>query len=238
MALAVQPLALASDWAAHSPSRLMLGTCRHRLGDPESHNVDTRCCLTPTDSRRRYVQPVEAPRGLVIESERVTLRPFTLDDVPAVTAACQDNEIVKWTASIPSPYEESHARTWIAAHDTMRREERTFPFAVVDRGDRVLGCISVIRAGTPPGCGAIGYWMAAWARNRGVTTEALRVLSGWAFRSLRLDRLELVTLLGNVPSERVAEKAGFEMVEEMTDYVHPAKPDARFRAKRWVKASD
>ena len=64
------------------------------------------------------------------------------------------------------------------------------------------------------------------------------MLSDWAFRSFRLERLELVTLLGNVASERVAEKAGYVMAEEMHDYVHPAKPDQPFRAKRWVRTSD
>ena len=41
---------------------------------------------------------------LRIEDEGLALRPFRLDDVPAVTAAAQDTEMVRWTASIPSPY--------------------------------------------------------------------------------------------------------------------------------------
>jgi hypothetical protein len=40
----------------------------------------------------------------------VGLRRFTLSDVAAVTAACQDPEIPRWTAGIPDPYEERHAR--------------------------------------------------------------------------------------------------------------------------------
>src|SRR5438105_116968 len=163
-------------------------------------------------------------RDLRLEGPGIVLRPFRLDDVPAVTAACQDQEIVRWTASIPSPYEESHAREWIETHDALRRDRLVFPFAAVDRSDRLLGCISLIRRGAPPGCAAVGYWMAAWARNRGVASSALVMLSDWALRSFRLERLELVTLLGNVASERVAEKAGYVMAEEMHDYVHPAKP--------------
>lgn len=49
----------------------------------------------------------------------VTLGYFTLADVPAVTTACQDPEISRWTASIPWPYEEDHARGWIATHETL-----------------------------------------------------------------------------------------------------------------------
>jgi RimJ/RimL family protein N-acetyltransferase len=44
---------------------------------------------------------------------------------------------------------------------------------------------------------------------RGVATGALRLVAEWAFRTLGLRRLELVTLPGNEASQRVAEKAGF-----------------------------
>ena len=59
--------------------------------------------------------------------------------------------------------------------------------------------------------GAAGYWAALWARNMGATTRALRLLCRWAFDALHLDAIELMTVVGNVASERVAEKAGFEL---------------------------
>src|SRR5947199_2485681 len=97
-------------------------------------------CRRTTISTDRYVSvSVGVPQSLRIEGEGLILRPFTLDDVATVTAACQDEEMVKWTASIPSPYEESHARTWIQSHDDMRREQATFPFAAVDETDHLLG---------------------------------------------------------------------------------------------------
>ncbi len=40
-------------------------------------------------------------------------------------------------------------------------------------------------------------------------TRALRLLAAYAFGSLGLARLELYTLLDNVASQRVAERAGF-----------------------------
>jgi hypothetical protein len=36
----------------------------------------------------------------------VVLRPWRLDDAPAVTAACQDAEIERWLAFVPQPYTE------------------------------------------------------------------------------------------------------------------------------------
>jgi RimJ/RimL family protein N-acetyltransferase len=61
----------------------------------------------------------------------VSLRQFNLDDVRPVTAACQDPEIFRWTASIPYPYEEEHARSWIAQHDRFWSSGERAPFAIV-----------------------------------------------------------------------------------------------------------
>lgn len=52
------------------------------------------------------VPDLEAP----LSDGVVSLRRFTLDDVAEVTRALQDPEIVKWTASIPTPYAESDAK--------------------------------------------------------------------------------------------------------------------------------
>jgi RimJ/RimL family protein N-acetyltransferase len=172
-----------------------------------------------------------------IEGLDLKLRPFRLDDVPAVTLACQDEEISRWTASIPYPYEESHARTWIESHDRLRQDRAEFPFAIVDQEDRLLGSIGLIQPGTPPGCGTVGYWVAAWARNHGVATRALLMLSEWAEGSFSLKRLELVTKLGNVASERVAARAGYALAEEMSEYEHPESPGQTFPARRWVRTS-
>src|SRR5262249_39239390 len=55
----------------------------------------------------------------------------------------------------------------------------------------------------------IGYWVAPWARRRGVATAATRVLSDWAFDHRAVERLELLAAKENVGSQRVALAAGF-----------------------------
>jgi hypothetical protein len=62
------------------------------------------------------MRPLILPEAAPLADGVVTLRAFTSGDVPAVTAACQDPEISRWTATIPWPYDEDHARTWIATH--------------------------------------------------------------------------------------------------------------------------
>jgi len=38
---------------------------------------------------------------------------------------------------------------------------------------------------------------------------AVRLVAGWAFGALGIERLNLLTMPGNAPSQRVAERAGF-----------------------------
>lgn len=168
----------------------------------------------------------------------VSLRRFNLDDVSEVTRACQDPEIVRWTASIPIPYAKSDAEGWIGRHSELWNSGVTAPFAIVDVTDgNFFGSINVIVPPDTIGRAALGYWVAKWGRSRGVATRALRIASNWAFDVLDPDELYLETLEGNVASERVAEKAGYVFVEYRSEgFTRSASrgtPET-LRVKEWV----
>ncbi len=171
----------------------------------------------------------------------VTLRRFTLEDVPAVTEACQDPEIPRWTAGIPSPYEEHHAREWIEMHDRFWNEEGHASFAFCDASSGTLfGSMALVEVDAVTRSATAGYWAAPWARNRGATTRALALMCAWAFESLGIDTVELMTLPGNIASERVAQKAGFEHAGVLEDYApsRARNPAARVTVNQWVLPRD
>jgi RimJ/RimL family protein N-acetyltransferase len=167
----------------------------------------------------------------------VTLRRFTPDDVAAVTRACQDLEISRWTAGIPAPYEEVHARGWIALHDSFWNQEGRAAFAFCDtESGELLGSMALAEVDFTTRSAVAGYWAAAWARNRGATTRALTVACNWGFDVLGLQEVKLMTLPGNRASERVAEKAGFVAAGMLQDYTPPRAldPTARHEVTLWV----
>jgi RimJ/RimL family protein N-acetyltransferase len=140
-----------------------------------------------------------------LRSDGLVLRPWRLEDAPAVTAACQDPEIARWIPLIPTPYGEEDARAFL---EHIVASEDSYGFAVLDSETGELAgsiAIRLLRFST----GHIGYWVAREARGRGVATTALQTLCRWAVDELGLKRLELVTDPENVASQRVAEKAGF-----------------------------
>lgn len=129
----------------------------------------------------------------------ILLRPFTDDDIPAITSACQDAEIQRWT-SVPSPYTEDDARSYIDRLPDAR--------AIVDAGTGELFG-SVHWRLVDQGNVQMGYWVKPEARGRGIASRALRLLSEWAVAEVPTARVQLLTEPENVASQRVAENAGF-----------------------------
>jgi RimJ/RimL family protein N-acetyltransferase len=149
------------------------------------------------------------PFGATPTDGVVRLREWRATDVADVTAACRDPEIARWTM-VPDDYRESDARAFIAGSDASRRAGETFDAAVVDAGDgSLLGAIALTSIDWRHERAEVGYWVAPWARRRGVATRAVRLLSAWTFAHTDIGRLDLMTYVGNVASERVAERAGF-----------------------------
>ena len=157
----------------------------------------------------------------------VTLRAFTRDDIAAVTEACQDPEIARWTSQIPSPYTLDDARAWIAGHDNAREAGIAAPFAVVDAAaSMLLGACGLDGVDAHQRTAEIGYWTAAPARRRGAATRAVVLLSCWAIAGLGMERIVLHTFPGNVASEGVAAKAGFTREALLRSYL-PVRGELR-----------
>jgi RimJ/RimL family protein N-acetyltransferase len=67
--------------------------------------------------------------------------------------------------------------------------------------------------------GEVGYWLAREARGHGHATRAVRVICGWGFESLRLERIDLVAATGNPASQQVALRCGFTQEALLRSYM-------------------
>ncbi|MGE5134653.1 MAG: GNAT family N-acetyltransferase [Gemmatimonadota bacterium] len=140
----------------------------------------------------------------------VALRRLSGDDVPWITEACGDRELSRHVPAIPFPYSQADARAFVAraARDWAAGEGAVFVIARADTGVG-LGTVGLHLTPADPGLGTVGYWLCRDARGQGSATSALRLVSGWAFADLGIERLQLITAPENMPSQRVAERAGF-----------------------------
>jgi RimJ/RimL family protein N-acetyltransferase len=158
----------------------------------------------------------------------LVLRPKLPGDADALTAACQDPEIPRWTF-VPSPYTRADADHFIAISDQEAEAGTGVHLIAVDaEHGRLLGSFSIMELDREPGYGEIGYWVAAGARGRGFATRAVRLLSDWARAELGLTRLEILPHKDNEPSKRVAEKAGYRDTGKLVASVRGESDEAVF----------
>jgi len=136
------------------------------------------------------------------------LRPWRDSDVAAVTIACQDPEISRWTR-VPDNYSEADARAFLLWRYDAMLAGTTAPFAIASADDTLLGSVSLIHLDWRNLRTEVGYWLAREGRGHGHATRAVKLISAWAFASLGLERIELIASTGNRPSQQVAERAGF-----------------------------
>ena len=153
------------------------------------------------------MRPIRLPDPPLTDGE-ILMRAWERRDVPAVTAACQDPEIPRWTV-VPHHYTERHARDFISGTGADLAAGRELALAVVDADDRLLGALGMSNFDWADMKGEIGYWMAPEARRRGIGARATRMLAEWAVTTLGLERVELLANPKNEASQRLAERAGF-----------------------------
>ena len=137
----------------------------------------------------------------------VVLRPWRGDDAADVTRACQDPSVARWTL-VPSPYSLVDAEGFIAGREAAWATGQP-SFAAVDAATgELVGSFGVVGADPEEGP-EVGYWVAPWARGRGVATSALRGLCRWLLVEQAAPRVRWKAEVGNVASLRTAEAVGF-----------------------------
>ncbi|GGK05775.1 hypothetical protein GCM10010123_39660 [Pilimelia anulata] len=145
-----------------------------------------------------------------IAADGLVLRPWRPADAPALTAACQDPMIPRFT-TVPSPYLREHADSFILDVAPAALAAGTGVHLGVFAADSgaLLGSCGLVRLDRAAGAAEVGYWTAAPARGAGVAERAARALLGWAFATLGLRRVDWRADVGNHASKLVAARLGF-----------------------------
>lgn len=153
------------------------------------------------------------------------LRPFRVEDAPAVRDACRDAETQRWLTTLPRPYELHHAQYYTAMNSVDGWSTGPRSVAVTDAASgRLLASIGLVNRWESDARAEIGYWVTPAARGRGVASRATLAVAAWSFATLGVRRLELLTDTANVASQRVAEKAGFTREGLLREFM-AARPD-------------
>jgi ribosomal-protein-alanine N-acetyltransferase len=142
-----------------------------------------------------------------LQSPRLLLDAFTLDDAPSVQRQAGDPEVARTTANIPHPYPEGAAEAWIGSHAPAFAEKRHVTLAIRHPEHGLVGTVS-LGVDMAHRHAEAGYWIGREFWSQGFATEALRRLIAYGFRELDLERIHARHLGCNPASGRVMEKAG------------------------------
>jgi RimJ/RimL family protein N-acetyltransferase len=131
-------------------------------------------------------------------------RPSDMD--PLARYANNRNIWLNLRDAFPHPYGKRDARDFIRS---MQQREPETNFAIVV-GPEAVGSIGfMLRPDVERVSAEIGYWLGEPFWGRGITTEAVMAVTGYAIRNHGLTRLFAVPFASNRASCRVLEKAGY-----------------------------
>jgi 8-oxo-dGTP diphosphatase len=144
----------------------------------------------------------------VLTSERLTLRPLTVDDCAAVESFATEWRLAADPRDTrPSEAGESVA-DWLGEVEKARTRGECLTYAIERRASRAfVGTIS-LRFGDDEPIGEIGYWVGEEFQRRGYAAEAIGRLLRYAFDALRLDEVRAVTAADNHASIRLLQRIG------------------------------
>lgn len=139
----------------------------------------------------------------------VTLEPLGAEHVPGLLAAAEAEEVFTWLP-YPRPADLEQMRDWVEDALADRREDRRFPFAILEPAHRsVIGSTSNWDFDARNAHVEIG---STWLRRRswgtGCNAEAKLLLMVHAFETLKLERVAFRTDISNGRSQRAIEKLG------------------------------
>ena len=139
-----------------------------------------------------------------LRTQRLVLRPFTLDDAPAVQQLASAYEVALNTLMIPHPYPPGAAEWWIGTHRADFDEDRMIHFAIDD--GQVAGAMALVNKGDA--IAEIGYWIGVPFWGRGYASEAARAVVRYGFEERGLHRVFAQHFTRNPASGRVLQNAG------------------------------
>jgi RimJ/RimL family protein N-acetyltransferase len=147
---------------------------------------------------------------------RVRLRPFTLDDVPAVLTYASDPEVTRhlqWEA-----YDDPHtAAAFIRS--TANGGDTWFARAIVLREtDAVIGGADLRVVSPPDRRAELGYGLGRAHWGQGYAAEAANLLVRFGFEELGLVRIQALCAVENERSMRLLERLGMRREGRLAQY--------------------
>ena len=144
-------------------------------------------------------------------SDGISLRRYQVTDIPLLYEAVRESisELSTWMPWCHPDYSVEESEAWVLSRDEawVNEIERSFVITDAETG-AFLGAVGLNQFHREHQFANLGYWVRSSRAGRGVATTATLLTAGFGLQTLALQRIEILSAVGNRASQRVAEKAG------------------------------
>ena len=148
-----------------------------------------------------------------LETERLILRPLSIEDLDAVYKWTGDPRVNKYMI-YPLYKSKEDGRVWL---ETLNQDDDKKDFGFVDKVTGELIGSGGIYYHKELDVWSIGYNISYDYWNRGLVTEAMQRIIAWARENFEVHCIAGTFAVGNIGSQRVMEKLGMTFYED-TEY--------------------
>ena len=143
-------------------------------------------------------------------TQRLECREFGPQDAAAVRALVETEDRTALPPGAPS--QRADVDAWLAdGVHRQRREGGGVHLMMRERASgQLVGAIGLFQTDWEARSSEVGYGVRPDRRGRGYASEALAAVARWALTEGGMQRIQLCAVAGNLPSLRVAAKAGFQ----------------------------
>src|SRR5438477_1976676 len=141
----------------------------------------------------------------------ILIRPYRQEDTDALYAAVRESiaEVSPWLPWCHEDYSIEESREFVSTRGKSAADGEWYSFGVFEKDSgKFLGGVGLNFINRVHMMANLGYWVRSSSAGRGVATAATRLAARFGFEELGLQRIEIVAAVENIPSQRVAEKAG------------------------------
>jgi RimJ/RimL family protein N-acetyltransferase len=148
---------------------------------------------------------------VTLSDGRIRLRPLVPADVDALHAAVLESkaELQPWMPWCHANYSRQDTEGYLNSRAAEWANDTDYSFKIEDAiTGQLLGGVGLNFITRAHQFANLGYWVRTSATRKGIASSAVRLMAHFGFAELKFHRLEIVAAVGNVPSQRAAEKAG------------------------------
>ncbi|MBE6025100.1 MAG: GNAT family N-acetyltransferase [Cellulosilyticum sp.] len=146
----------------------------------------------------------------MLKTARLVIRPYQKMDEEAVYKVINSKGIYLTTLNIPYPYPKEQVGIWLQFTLKNSLYQRGYEWGIFDLKGEYIGNVGIVNIDWIHKHGEITYFIGETYWNNGYATEAVGAMLTYAFKDLKLERVQGRCMTHNVASLRVMQKCHFQ----------------------------